>query len=126
MTPYQKLRQAVRGLGGVATAFEVQRELEAYLGQFRVEPPNGIVWSEIYTRQEYWEYVNRRRKRVKRKKGDADPVLYAYDSISEERVEARAHSPTLDAEFAGDFEWLDQVAEKFKKEIDDNGYHADF
>ena len=126
MTPYQRLKQAVRGLGGVATAFEVQRELEAYLGQFRVKPPNGIVWSEIYTRQEYWEYVNRRRKRVKRKKGDADPVLFVYDNIEGDRLEVKGHHKALDEEHVEDMAWIDEMAEKYRREIEENSYQGEW
>jgi hypothetical protein len=117
VTPYHHLRQAVRSRGGVVTPSEVISELEAYLKQFRVKPPNGIVWSEIYTRQEYWEYCNRRRKRKpKRKKGDADPILFVYDSIGDERVEAKLHSPTLDVEYSEDLAWVDDYA---RRQFDD-------
>jgi hypothetical protein len=116
VTPYHQLRQAVRSRGGVCTPSEVIGELEAYLKQFLVKGP--IDWSAApLTREEWFALTNKRRKRKRRKKGEADPVLWEYDSIESERVEAKLHSPTLDSEFAEDLAWVDDYA---RRQVEDS------
>lgn len=120
MTPYSQLRAAVRRKGGICTPWEVRRELQAYLIQFRVKCP--IDWSQIMTREEWFASVTKKKKRPRRKKGDPDPVLYVYDTVEDERVEARLHSPTLDSQYAADFEWLDE----FVKRQEGDMYYGEF
>lgn len=136
MTAYQALRNAVSRQGGVTTPYAIRDVLTAYLASLRQpRTPLGegtlCVFDtrgrmRMMTRAEYTEMVHARKRKPRRKRGESDPVLYAYDSIEDKRIEARLHSPGLDAEFAAYFEWLDQLAAKHRKELDEDGYHGEF
>lgn len=132
MNPYQALRNAVTQRGRVTTAYEVRDVLWSYLASLR-QPRNPLgdgtlcVFDtrgrmRMMTRAEYTEMVHTRKRKPRRKKGEADPILFAYDSIEDKRIEARLHSPMLDAEFAADFEWLDEYA----KRQDDDQYWGEW
>jgi hypothetical protein len=127
LSAYHALRQAVRARGGIATAWEVQRELLAYLGQFKVKAPNGIVWSDIYTREEYHALVNRRKKRKpKRKRNEHGELVMQYESIGLGTVEAAVTgAPKLvvsEEDYRSDLDWIDAFA---RREYE-NEYHGEF
>lgn len=80
----------------------------------------------MMTRPEYGEMVHARKRKPKRKKGEADPVMFAYDSISDKRVEARLHAPMLDAEHVGDMAWIDALARRHELELEADAYHGEW
>lgn len=125
MSAYADLRTALRRHNGICTAWEVRRELAAYLKQFSVKPP--FDWSEVMTREEYFALVNRRKKRKpKRKKGDADPILFVYESIEDGRQEVKGHLPELDEFNDKELAWIDQFAKRQELESEDSAYHGEW
>lgn len=123
MTPYQALRTAVQRHNGIATAFEVRRELTVYIASLR-RPHKPL---EVYTRAEYHALVNRRKKRKpKRKKGEADPVMFVYESIEDGRQEVRGHHVKLDEEHVEDMDWIDAFAKRQQEECDADSYAGEW
>jgi hypothetical protein len=97
--------------------------LRAYLEARRPDPKPFVV----YTRDEYHALVNRRKKRrPKRKKGDADPVLFVYDTVEDERIEARGHHVQLDETAKDDLDWIDAIAKRQQEEADAMAYWGEW
>ena len=129
-TPYYHLKNAVNHAGGACTPWQVRRELANYLQQFPVVPKNTqgrvIDWNDLYTKEEWWESVQKKQKRPRRKKGQADPIKHAYTTVSQEQLELREHNPDLDETHVTDLDWIDAIARRQRNEIDTDAYHGEF
>jgi hypothetical protein len=139
VTAYNALRQALRARHGVATAFEVRKELEAYRaslprpkpmgeGDLCVADTKGHV--RMMTRADYGEMVYGRRKKARKKRNkDGDLVLayVAQDSIEVEAVLTENFiAAELVTQHTKDTDWIDEIARKHQQEIDDNQYHGEW
>lgn len=79
------------------------------------------------TREQYHALVNRRKKRrPRRKKGEADPVKHVYQSIEGVQLELKGHAPELDKSHDSFSRYTDEIMIQQQKEIDENGYHGDW
>lgn len=123
--PYYALKNAVNHRhGGVCTPYEVRRELAAYLDwQAPRERAWGRkFWAEIMTREEYHALANRRKKRTRRKVAGETVVTYEA-----QQGQVTAHSDEgLTAVHDEDLGYIDEVARRHQKEIDDNAYYGDY
>ncbi len=130
MTPYYALKNAVNHAGGACSAWQVRRELANYLQQFPVVPKNTqgrrIDWNDLYTREEWFASVNKKKKRPRRKKGEADPVKHVYTSVSQEQLELREHNPDLDETHVTDLDWIDAIRDRQRKEIENDQYMGEW
>jgi hypothetical protein len=139
VTSYQSLRNAVSRQGGITTPHAIREALWAYLASLRQpQKPLGdgtlcVVDTKgrvrMMTRAEYTEMVHTRKKPRKKRNQSGDLVLEytAQDSVQVEAMLSKNHATAeLDSEFAADFEWLDEYADRQRREEQDDGYHADF
>lgn len=130
MTPFYALKNAVNHKGKVCTPWEVRRELANYLQQFPVVPKNTqgkvIDWNDLYTRDEWFAQVNKKKKKPRRRKGEADPVKHIYTTVSQEQLELREHNPNLDETHVTDLDWIDAIARRQRNEIEADAYHGEW
>ncbi len=131
MTPYYALKNAVHHLGGVCTPWEVRRELANYLQQFKVVAKDPfshkvIDWNDLYTREEWFAQVNKKKKKPRRKKGESDPVKHVFETIEGKQLELRGHNPDLDDTAVSDLDWIDALRDRQNMEAEADAYHADW
>jgi hypothetical protein len=124
LTPYYALKNAVHHRGGICSAWEVRRELQNYLGQFKVKCP--IKWSEVMTREEWFASVNKKKRKPRRKKGEADPVKHVFTTVEGVQLELRGHHVKLDEEHDEDLDWIDALARRQELELEADAYHGEF
>ncbi len=133
-TPYYHLKNAVNHAGGVCSAAKVRRELENYLQWLEPKgrplfnwPHNQrFSWKEIYTKEEWWESVQKKQKRPRRKKGQSDPIKHVYTTVEQEQLELREHNPDLDETHVTDLDWIDAIRDRQRAEIEGSEYHAEW
>lgn len=122
-SPYYNLRNAVRHRpGGICTAHEVRRELQAYLDWMAPKERawGKKFWAEIMTREEYHALANRRKKRKGKKRVDGE-LVFTYNSVEGKQV--TAHSDTgLTEVHDADLEW---IGEWFRKQ-NENEYNGEW
>jgi hypothetical protein len=139
MTAYNALRQALRARHGVATTFEVRRELAAYLASLKAHKPMGdgdlCVFDtkgqgRMMTRADYGEMVYGRRKKARKKRNKDGDLVLAYVAQDSIEVEAVLTENFIAAELVRqhtkDTDWIDEIARKHQQEIADDGYHGEF
>jgi len=120
--PYSALKTAVYRKGRACTAYDVRQELSAYLKQFKVvaKTPEGkrIDWNDLWTRDEWHERTNGKKRRKRRKKDGS----IAYDSVEKTEVTWREDDHLTSA-------WgreVEAFAARQRQEEDENGYNGEW
>ena len=134
--PYYALKNAIHHKGSITTPYEVRRELAAYLDWIaagsRRPLGNGTLCCvdtkgrvKMMSREEYHQLVNVRKRPRKKRNKDGELVM-EYTNIEDKEVQhvltANHAARDLDAEFATDFAYIDELARKQC----DNDYNAEW